>query len=104
MKVTSDPAVGKVFLGRPWRSYATVIFLSSELDAKGDPAGWSEWHPEETHRLETAFYAEYQSQGPGAGPGKREHYSKQLTEDEKKKYSLPGFLAGSDHWDPLQVK
>jgi polygalacturonase len=103
-KVTSDPAVGKIFLGRPWRSYATVVFLDSELDGKIDPAGWSEWHAEETRRLETAFYAEYHSMGPGANPAGREPYSKQLNPNEADKYKAAHFLAGSDGWNPSAVK
>jgi polygalacturonase len=103
-KVTSDPAVGKIYLGRPWRTYATVIFLESELDGKVDPAGWSEWHAEETRRLETAFYAEYHSTGPGANPAKRESYSKQLSPSDADKYKAAHFLAGTDGWDPSAVK
>lgn len=117
-RVTADPQVGKVFLGRPWRAYATVIFLNSELSEKVDPAGWSEWHAEETHRLESAFYAEYKSTGAGANPAGREPYSKQLTEGEAEEFSVHRFLAndpalptpgrtGHPHllgWDPTRVK
>jgi len=103
-RVTSDPAVGKIFLGRPWRTYATVIFLESELDGKVDPAGWSEWHAEETRRLETALYAEYHSTGPGANPARREPFSRQLNSSEADKYKAEHFLAGSDGWNPQGVK
>jgi pectin methylesterase-like acyl-CoA thioesterase len=103
-KVTADPAVGKIYLGRPWRTYATVVFLESELDGKVDPAGWSEWHAEETRRLETAFYAEYHSTGPGANPAGREPYSRQLNENEAGKYKAERFLASSDGWNPHDVK
>jgi pectin methylesterase-like acyl-CoA thioesterase len=99
-KITSAPEVGKVFLGRPWRPYATVVFLSSELDEKIDPAGWDEWHAGETHRLETAFYAEYGSTGPGGNIARRDPHSRQLKDNEIKKYQAASFLAGSDGWDP----
>lgn len=95
----SDPVVEKIFLGRPWRTYSTVVSLESELDQKTDPAGWQEWHAEETHRRESAFYAEYRSQAPGANPAARERYSKQLSESEAQKYRIPGFLSGSDGRD-----
>jgi polygalacturonase len=98
--VTADSGVGKVFLGRPWRAYASVVFLNSELDAKVAPEGWREWHPGETERLKTAAYAEYKSTGPGAQPKHREAYSRQLTEDEAAKYQPCAFLAGADGWDP----
>jgi pectin methylesterase-like acyl-CoA thioesterase len=99
-KVTADPGVGRVFLGRPWRSYSTVAFLNSELDAKVAPEGWREWHPGETERLKTAFYAEYKSTAAGACPGLRESNSRQLTDAEAEKYKPCVFLAGLDGWNP----
>ena len=99
-RVTSDPGVGKIFLGRPWRDYASVVFLNTELSAKVDSAGWSEWREGETRRLETAFYAEYRSSGPGANPGHREVHSRQLSEDEVRKFGPASFLAGDDGWNP----
>jgi polygalacturonase len=98
--VTADPAVGRVFLGRPWRAYASVVFLRSELDKKVAPEGWREWHPGETDRLATATYAEYQSRGPGSQPQLREHHSRQLTDDEAREYEPCAYLAGTDGWNP----
>jgi polygalacturonase len=99
-RVTSEPGVGEILLGRPWRPYATVVFLNSELDGKVNPAGWSDWNG----RLQTAFYAEYASSGPGANPAQREPYSHQLDKDAAKKYNAATFLAGSDRWKPAAVK
>jgi polygalacturonase len=98
--VTADPGVGRIFLGRPWRGYASVVFLASELDARVAPEGWREWHPGETERLKTATYGEYKSTGPGAQPKLRESYSRQLTDEEAAKYQSCAFLAGTDGWDP----
>ena len=28
-RITSDPGVGKLWLGRPWRDYSRVIFLNT---------------------------------------------------------------------------
>jgi hypothetical protein len=78
-----------------------VVFLNSELDEKLDPAGWAEWHAGETTRLETAFYAEHKSYGPGGSPAKREHLSRQLSDAEARSYAAPAFLAGADGWNPL---
>jgi hypothetical protein len=78
-----------------------VVFLNSDLDQKIDPAGWAEWHAGETTRLETAFYAEHGSVGPGANPKTREAYALQLTDAEANKYRTPIFLAGSDGWNPV---
>jgi pectin methylesterase-like acyl-CoA thioesterase len=100
-RITADGGVGKVFLGRPWRAFATVVFLDSELDEKVDPAGWSEWHAGETSRLETAFYAERASAGPGGSAAKREAHAHQLSDAEAAKYAAAKFLAGSDGWNPV---
>ena len=60
--------VGNVFLGRPWRAYSTVIYMHTWMDDKIAPAGWSEWHAEQTHMLDTTFYAEFDSSGPARKP------------------------------------
>jgi len=98
--ITADSGTGQIFLGRPWRDYAQVVFLNSVLDAKVNPAGWSEWHAGETERLKTATYAEFQSTGPGASPDTRENFSRQLTAAEAAKFAPNVFLAGDDHWRP----
>ena len=102
--LTAEPGVANVYLGRPWRPYATVIYLNTEMGAHINPAGWREWHPGETHSLDTACYAEYNSTGPGAHPGQRDPHARQLTSAEAAKYQTKTFLAGSDHWDPAAVR
>jgi len=98
--ITSDPGTGQIYLGRPWRDYAEVIFLNSVLDAKVNPTGWSEWHAGETERLKTATYAEFQSTGPGASPTTREPKAHQLSASEADAFAPNVFLAGNDHWHP----
>jgi polygalacturonase len=101
-KLTADPGVtGPVYLGRPWRPYATVIYLDTEMDDKIDPAGWREWHPGNTHSLDTAFYAEFDSTGPGAHHDERDKHTHFLTPQETKQYEPQMFLRGSDNWNPL---
>jgi polygalacturonase len=100
-RITADGQAGTVFLGRPWRAYATVVFLESQLDEKVDPAGWTEWHAGETTRLQTVFYAEYASVGPGARTETREAHAHQLSGAEARRYAATTFLAGSDGWNPI---
>ncbi|MGA8111401.1 MAG: pectinesterase family protein [Acidobacteriaceae bacterium] len=100
-KLTAYPGVSNVYLGRPWRSYATVVYLETEMGEQIKPAGWREWHPGETQRLQTAFYAEQGSTGPGAHPGEREPYAKELTPEEAKKFLPENYLRGSDGWNPV---
>jgi polygalacturonase len=100
-RLTADVGVTKnVYLGRPWRPYATVVFLDTEMGDKIDPAGWREWHPGETHSLDTAFYAEYGSTGPAAHPGERDPHTHFLTPEQAAQYKPSAFLRGIDHWDP----
>jgi polygalacturonase len=98
-KLTADPDVTGVWLGRPWRDYAKVIFLNTEMGDHIVPAGWREWHPGETHRLETVYYAEFNSSGPGAHPGERDPHTRLLTAAEAAQYETKTFLSG---WDPEQ--
>jgi len=103
-RLTADEGVGNVFLGRPWRDYAKVIYLNTEMGPHIAAAGWSEWHKGDTERLKTAYYAEFNSSGPGGKTGEREPLSKQLTAAEAKPYEAKIFLAGTDGWDPTAVK
>ncbi len=98
--LTADPGVRHVWLGRPWRERARVVFLDTELGEHVEPAGWREWHPGETDRLETAFFAERGSRGPGARPDRREPRARSLDAEQARPFDLPGFLAGKDDWHP----
>jgi len=95
--------IGKVYLGRPWRPYATVIYLNTEMGSHIDPAGWREWHPGETHSIETAFYAEHNSTGPGAQHDRRDPHTHFLTAEQARQYEPSVFLRGNDNWDPQQT-
>lgn len=101
-RVTADPGVNNVWLGRPWRPYASVVFLNSDIGGHIEPAGWREWHPGQTHSLDTAFYAEYNSSGPGATMDKRDPHAHQLTAAEAAPFETRKFLAGEDGWDPTK--
>jgi polygalacturonase len=103
-KLTADPAVtGPIFLGRPWRPYATVIYMHTEMDDKIDPAGWREWHPGDTHSLDTAYYAEFDSTGPGAHPDQRDPHTHFLTTGQAAQYEPKVFLRGADNWDATRL-
>lgn len=103
-KLTQDPAIkGNIFLGRPWRDYSTVIFMHTEMGDKIDPAGWSEWHAEVSRTLDKAYYAEFDSTGPGAHHAERNPHTHFLTPEEAKQYEPATFLRGSDNWNPLEL-
>lgn len=76
-RVTADPAAQSVYLGRPWRNYASVIFKDCVLPAAIRPEGWHNWS--DPARELTARYAEYHSTGEGASAGQRVAWSRQLS-------------------------
>lgn len=91
-RLTADPGVKNVYLGRPWRPYATVVYLHTWMGPQIAPAGWREWHPGQTHSLNTAFFAEYDSAGPGTHPRQREPHSHQIKWAQAKKFTIPDFF------------
>lgn len=99
-RITAEGLNGKPFyLGRPWRTYSRVIYLHTEMPAELAPEGWMTW-PANTPDATTPFYAEFDSQGPGARPGSRVTWSHQLTAAQAQRFEPKRFLAGSDGWDP----
>jgi len=94
--LTADSAVNKLSLGRPWRSNARTVFLQCSLPAAITAAGWDNWGNPENEK--TAYYAEYQNTGPGANPGSRVKWSKQLTTKEAAGYTLPSLFSAGESW------
>jgi pectinesterase len=97
-RVTAAPSIKGTYLGRPWRPFAAVAFLRTEMPEQIRPEGWHNWGKADNEK--TARYAEYKNTGPGAKPDARVPWSKQLTDDEAKDYTVENILAGSDGWDP----
>jgi pectin methylesterase-like acyl-CoA thioesterase len=98
--VTSAEGSGDILLGRPWRAYSTVIFLSTTFKAPLDPAGWKEWNG----ALATSDYAEFNSQGMAGDLTKRIAPSKQLTAAEVAQYATRTWLGGTEGWEPEKLK
>ncbi|XP_073046196.1 probable pectinesterase 29 [Primulina eburnea] len=60
---------GKTFLGRPWRSYARVVFADSFMSGIVVPEGWDPWYSVGHEDLLT--YAEHNCRGPGSDLSRR---------------------------------
>jgi len=103
-RLTAAPGADRVYLGRPWRAYASVIFLHTFMGPEIVPAGWLEWEHDGRPSLPTAYFAEYGSAGPGARPAARDPHSVQLTKKAAAKLTPRAFLAGDDGWDPTAVR
>ena len=96
-KITGEPDV-KTFLGRPWRIYASTIYLNCEMSDVVRPVGWNDWKKPEAHT--TARYAEFNSTGPGANPANRPGWTQQLKKTDAQKITMEKVLGGADGWDP----
>lgn len=91
--------VDHVYLGRPWRAYARVIYVDCWIGSQIVPAGWDNWHNAANEK--TAWFAEYHSAGPGASTSDRVAWAHKLTGAEAAKFAPRIFLAGTDGWNPV---
>ena len=90
-KIITDSAVNKLYLGRPWRSYAKTVFINCSLPGSISPEGWDNWSNAENEK--TVFYAEYKNTEEGASVKQRVKWAKQLNDAEVKQYSLENIFS-----------
>jgi polygalacturonase len=102
-RLTAEPGVAGVYLGRPWRAFASVVFLNTNMGAHIAREGWREWHPGETSFLNTVFYAEAGSSGPGGTAAGRDPHTHFLAVEEARRYLPATFLGGGDNWNPERI-
>jgi pectinesterase len=96
--LTGDSTLHGVSLGRPWRPYAAVVYIHCYIGQHIMPQGWANWN--NTESFTTARYAEYQNYGPGASINQRVNWSKQLTDQEVKQYTIKNVFG---NWNPEKV-
>jgi pectinesterase len=97
-RITGESAEVKTYLGRPWRDFAAVTFLNTEMSDVVRPVGWHNW--DKPAREKTSRYAEYKSAGPGAQKVARAQWSKQLSAADAKSITVAKVLGGVDGWNP----
>lgn len=100
-RLTGEDTGKGVFLGRPWRPYARVVYVDCWLGEHILPAGWDNWRNPENEK--TAWFAEYGSTGPGADAAKRASWAHALSEANAKQFAPDVFLRGADGWKPTEV-
>lgn len=96
-RITGEPNV-KTYLGRPWRGYASVVFLNTEMSEVVRPEGWNNWNLPD--REKTSRYGEYNNTGAGSVPRARVRWSRELSPGEARVLTAERVLAGSDGWNP----
>ena len=98
-KLTAEPGVDKVYLGRPWRPYAYTLFIECELGKHIVPAGWHNWGKQSNE--ETARYMEYKNTGEGANVSERVAWSKQLTKKEAEAVTVDAIFGTQSNWNTI---
>ncbi|BCJ93650.1 pectinesterase [Anaerocolumna cellulosilytica] len=89
-RFTSDCAPKSVYLGRPWRNYAKVAILNSEIGEHIKEEGWHDWDKPDAR--ETVIFAEYNNFGAGADTKARPSWVKILTKEEADAYTKEKIL------------
>jgi pectinesterase len=79
-KITAENSEIRTYLGRPWRPYASVIYLNTEMSSVVRPAGWDNWR--DPAREKTVRFSEFGSSGPGGDTSARVSWSQQLSREE----------------------
>jgi PelA/Pel-15E family pectate lyase len=90
-RLTGENTGSGVYLGRPWRPHARVVFIDCWLGDHIRAEGWDNWR--DPAREKTASFAEYKSKGPGANPAARVAWSKQLTDREAAEFARERFFS-----------
>ena len=92
--ITASPGA-KIYLGRPWRSHASTIFISTRMPEGIRPEGWHNWG--QPDREKTARYSESGSTGPGAISGRRVTWTRLLDAKQAGEITVSRVLGG---WTP----
>ncbi|MCL2133535.1 MAG: pectinesterase family protein, partial [Bacteroidales bacterium] len=67
--LTAEEGIDKVYLGRPWRAHAAVVFMYCDVGAHILPEAWENWRNPENEK--TARFSEYRNTGLGANTSDR---------------------------------
>lgn len=86
---------GTTYLGRPWRTFARVVWQNSNLSDIVNPKGWSTW--DATSSTANVTFMEFNNSGPGAATDQRVPFSGQLNASVAITDIL-GANYASEHW------
>ncbi|KAI0629825.1 carbohydrate esterase family 8 protein [Trametes polyzona] len=89
---------GKCFLGRPWNDLATTVYLRTFMDESVNPVGWKPFDSARPVIMNTTFYAEYQSFGPGGNTSARISLEHILTDEEARNFTIDKVFLGRPDW------
>ncbi|MDQ6905115.1 MAG: pectinesterase family protein [Bacteroidota bacterium] len=93
--LTGDSSLRNVSLGRPWRPFASVIYMHCFFGPQIKPEGWRNWN--KTDNYKTTRFSEYENYGPGAEVNARVSWSVQLNDADANKLTISNVFDG---WQP----
>ena len=96
--LTADEGIASVCLGRPWRPYASTVYLNCRLAGHILDQGWDNWRNRENEA--TARYAEYGNTRDGQPYSSTAAWAAKLTEKEAKAVTPETVFTMHSSWNP----
>jgi pectin methylesterase-like acyl-CoA thioesterase len=97
-RLTADANAHNISLGRPWRDYASVVFIRPTIDVQLAPGAFTEWTPGKTNRLPTTGYVLYRPGGKGAQGLTLIREGIWLDQQKARAWRLESFFKGDIAW------
>ncbi|KAH7834141.1 hypothetical protein Vadar_013093 [Vaccinium darrowii] len=91
---------GRIWLGRAWRPFSTVVFAYSNMTDIIAPEGWNDFN--DPNRDQTVFYGEYMCTGAGANTTLRVPYAQILNDTQASPFLNASFIDGDLWLQPFQ--
>ncbi|KAJ3900487.1 carbohydrate esterase family 8 protein [Lentinula edodes] len=86
------------YLGRPWNDWAVTVYLNTFMEDIIQPVGWEAFDSARPTIMNTTFYAEYNSTGPGGDTSSRLSIEHLLTAEQVQEFTVHGVFLEHPSW------